>query len=220
MPTAIDNLIAGYQDFRSQYFGGTNSMFEKLVKFGQKPKVLIIACSDSRVDPAIVTNCQPGDLFVVRNVANLVPPYEHDNGYHGTSAALEFGVQALNIQHIIIFGHTECGGIRSLFEQANTATPSEFIAKWMELAKRAHDFVVEHDADKSIEQKTLLCGQLSLMNSLHNLHTFPWIKEKLQTKSLTIHAWNFDLETGIIHDFDANKNRFVELQASTLAPKE
>jgi carbonic anhydrase len=213
MPTALDNLIAGYQEFRSHYFNGTNIIFEKLVQFGQKPKVLIIACSDSRVDPAIVTNCQPGDLFVVRNVANLVPPYEHDNGYHGTSAALEFGVCGLEIQHIIVFGHTECGGIASLFAPNQGNMPSGFITKWMELAHRAHDFVMEHDADKPLEAKISLCSQLSLMNSLHNLRTFPWIQERIDAGKLSVHAWKFDLSTGIIHQFDAATNRFTELQA-------
>lgn len=112
MPKEIDRLVRGYQAFRSHYFNRDNPIFEKLVYHGQHPKALMIACSDSRVDPAIIMNAQPGDLFIIRNVANLVPPYEDDDTYHGTSAALEFGVCILNIRHIVIFGHTQCGGIR------------------------------------------------------------------------------------------------------------
>src|SRR5437879_1167433 len=107
MPKEIENLIQGYQRFRSHYFSDSNSTFEDLTRWGQRPKILMIACSDSRVDPALVMNCQPGDLFVIRNVANLVPPYEDDQSYHGTSAALEFGVCELDIRHIILFGHTQ-----------------------------------------------------------------------------------------------------------------
>ena len=208
----IENLIQGYQKFRKQYFSDSNSAFEDLVRWGQKPKILIIACSDSRVDPALVLNCQPGDLFVIRNVANLVPPYEDDQSYHGTSAALEFGVSGLGIQHIILFGHTQCGGIQALLESSDKQIKKKtFISKWMELARPAHEAILKFHEDKSLEDKTTLCGQYSLVNSLKNLETFPWIAERVHKGLLSLHAWNFNLSRGILERYNPEKNKFEDL---------
>jgi Carbonic anhydrase len=214
MANAIDFLIQGYQKFKAEYFEGTNAVFNETLRYGQQPKILVIACSDSRVDPALVTNCQPGDLFVVRNVANLVPPYEADNSYHGTSAALEFGVCGLGVQHIIVFGHTQCGGITSLFtEPSNTPqSPGGFIAKWMELAQSACQTVKERHSGTALQEQVTLCGQYSLIQSLKNLQTFPWIKERVAKGELNLHAWNFDLSSGTIRCFDPAHNEFVELK--------
>ena len=208
----IENLIQGYQKFRKHYFSDSNSAFEDLVRWGQKPKILMIACSDSRVDPALVLNCQPGDLFVIRNVANLVPPYEDDQSYHGTSAALEFGVSGLGIRHIILFGHTQCGGIQTLLENSGKEPKQKtFISKWMELARPAHDAILKFHGGKSLEDKTTLCGQYSLMNSLKNLETFPWIAERVHQGLLSLHAWNFDLSKGILERYNPEKNKFEDL---------
>ena len=212
MPKDINNLIQGYHKFRKNYFNDSNSSFEDLVRWGQRPKVLMIACSDSRVDPAVIMNCQPGDLFVIRNVANLVPPYEDDQAYHGTSAALEFGVCSLGIRHVILFGHTQCGGIQNLLEHsASEYTQKTFISKWMELAKPAHEAILKFHDEKSLEEKTTLCGQYSLINSLKNLETFPWIAEKVKNGTLFLHAWNFDLSKGILEVFDPELNGFRDL---------
>ncbi len=133
---AITPLIEGYKQFRSKYFGKSKSL-EKLVTHDQKPKILVISCSDSRVDPAIILGSKPGELFVVRNVANLVPPFESDLKHHGTSAALEFGVLDLEVKHIIVLGHTHCGGIRALMEAPENTPPSNFITAWMDIADSA-----------------------------------------------------------------------------------
>jgi carbonic anhydrase len=213
MSKDIENLIQGYHEFRRHYFNGQNSEFEKLVRYGQKPKVLVIACSDSRVDPALVMNSQPGDLFVIRNVANLVPPYEDDLSYHGTSAALEFGICGLGIRHVILFGHTQCGGIQALLERSpETCQGKSFINKWMELAKPAHEAVLEHHENLSFDEKTTLCGQYSLINSLQNLQTFPWITERVQQGTLFLHAWNFNMSEGILESFDFKDNCFKKIQ--------
>jgi len=215
MPKGLDLLVRGYKKFRKKYFKRKKDTFNDLVRHGQKPKILIIACSDSRVDPAILTNCQPGDLFVIRNVANLVPPFEEDNSYHGTSAALEFGVCNLEVKHIIVFGHTECGGIASLLAKAKDENNLKgFISKWIEIAQPAYKAVVEHHENSSIEEQSILCGQYSLMNSLRNLQTFPWIRDKVQDGTLVLHAWHFNLSTGMIKYFDSHKNDFFELKSA------
>ncbi len=214
MQKDILTLIEGYQKFREHYFDKDNSTFAELVHQGQKPKVLMIACSDSRVDPALVMNCQPGDLFVIRNVANLIPPYEEDQSYHGTSAALEFGICVLGIRHVILFGHTQCGGIQTLIEYSHESCGSKsFLTKWMELAKVAHEAIINYHPESSLEEKTTLCGQYSLINSLKNLQTFPWIAERVKQGSLSLHAWNFDISMGVLYEYDKEKNCFRTIES-------
>jgi carbonic anhydrase len=213
MPKDIENLLEGYQRFHEHYYNReSNVLFEDLVRWGQRPKILMVACSDSRVDPALVLNAQPGDLFMIRNVANLIPPFEDDQAYHGTSAALEFGICVLGIRHVVLFGHTQCGGIQSLLE-SSTQEPLQknFITKWMELARPAHQAILDFHADRSLEEKTKLCGQYSLINSLKNLLTFPWINERVHQKTLHLHAWNLDLAKGKLEAFDPEENCFKEI---------
>lgn len=222
MTKDIDTLLEGYQNFREHYYGESNLLFENLVRLGQRPKILMIACSDSRVDPALVLNSEPGDLFMIRNVANLIPPFEDDQAYHGTSAALEFGICVLGIRHVILFGHTQCGGIQSLFESSPQKPKQKgFITKWMELARPAHQAILDFHGTQPLETKVTLCGQYSLINSLKNLMTFPWISEKVQDGSLTLHAWNFDLTKGSLEAFDPQENCFKIINNSyvdTLTP--
>lgn len=212
MPKDIKQLIAGSQQFQQRYFTGNHSAYQRLVRDGQQPEILIVACSDSRVDPALVLNCEPGDLFVVRNVANLVPPYEIGNGYHGTSAALEFGVCELAVKHIIIFGHSQCGGIRALLTQPQTAPATTFTAKWMELAQPAYQFTMAQHPRGSIDEQCGICAQQALIYSLHNLQTFPWIAAQVHAEKLILHAWYFDLLTGITSGFDYAEQAFLALK--------
>lgn len=212
MPKEVKSLIEGYKKFKQHYFEKENPLFDELVREGQKPEILAIACSDSRVDPAIVTNCLPGELFVIRNVANLVPPYEENGGYHGTSAALEFGVCGLGVKHIIVFGHSQCGGIISLFEQPEYAQAEKgFLSKWMEIAKPTYEAAIEKVDGLSLQDQLIACGKNSIVSSLHNLRTFPWIREAEVKGDLQLHGWHFDLLTGVIKSFDAEKKAFVEL---------
>ncbi len=212
MPKEIEQLIHGYQVFQKQYFKQRNLLFDDLVRHGQRPKVLMIACSDSRVDPAIITNAQPGDLFVVRNVANLVPPYENDDTHHGTSAALEFAICGLGIRHIVVFGHSQCGGIQALMQSSATITGKDgFINKWMQLANPARQFVEQHYSQAPLEKQVEVCCQQSLMRSLENLKTFPWIDEKIKQHELFLHAWYFDLSSGVIQCFDEQQTMWRPL---------
>ena len=211
MTEEIQKIVDGYKEFKKEYFQEKNHEFKELVDNGQKPKILVIACSDSRVDPAIVTNSKPGDLFVIRNVANLVPPYEPDNGYHGTSAALEFGVCMLKVEHIIIFGHTQCGGINSIISPDNPTQPMPFIKNWMQIARPTCLSAIETNPNLNQEKLGEVCGQHSLINSLKNLKTFPWINEKVAEGTLSLHAWNFDLPTGTIQVYKEDMETFSTL---------
>lgn len=217
MPKSIDSLIEGYKKFQEQYYDGTCEIFEDLVRKGQNPKVLMVACSDSRVDPALVMNCKPGDLFVVRNVANLVPPYEADNSYHGTSAALEFAICNLQIHHVVIFGHSQCGGIQTLVNHVeNEHPPYSFVTKWMELAQSACDQTFEKHGDATSEEKAHYCGHYAIINSLNNLMTFPWIAKGVKDQTLFIHGWFFNLSTGIIDAYNFESGQFEELGEKSL----
>lgn len=210
MSTEIKYLTAGYKKFREKYFSGKNPLFADL-KTGQNPKIMVIACSDSRVDPSIILNCKPGDLFVVRNVANLIPPFEDDSGHHGTSAALEFAVCGLEVAHIIIFGHSNCGGINSLISNPVQIKQGSFISRWMELAQPAYQKTIQTYPTSSIAEKTNHCAHFALIHSLQNLQSFPWIKSKIKAGKLSLHSWYFNIETGVIEEFDPETGAFSEL---------
>lgn len=206
----IEKLINGTKEFRKKYFEIDNKLFQELSTFGQNPKIMVVSCSDSRVDPATIFNCQPGQLFVIRNVASLVPPCQIDNAYHGTTAAIEFGTRLLQVEHIIIFGHRHCGGIQALIEDGNYSKNSyTFIAKWMEIARPARDKALQEARDT--QEALVLCEHYALINSFNNLRTFPWIEERIKNGSLHIHAWYFDLTTGIIQRYDPNTQTWQPL---------
>lgn len=207
----IEYLIKGYTEFHKKYFQENTYLYNKLDKEGQDPRVLMIACCDSRVDPAIVLKCAPGDLFVIRNVANLIPPYEIDSHYHGTSAAIEFAMNSLNVEHIIVFGHSECGGIKYLMNNSRKVKPRSFISQWLKIARPAYDKTSLIANDMPIESQIEICARFSIIDSLKNLMTFPWIKKKVEEELLYIHGWYIDLQTGTILDYNAEEDRFNEL---------
>ncbi len=203
-------LIEGFQRFRERHFAEGGGQFQDLVQFGQTPKALVVACCDSRVDPALVLDCEPGDLFVVRNVANLVPPAENQGHYHGTSAALEFGVRNLGVQHIIVLGHAQCGGIHALLE-GSVDKDESFIAGWMEIADAARKQVEQEFANASDKARHRACEQQGILVSLNNLMTFSWIRERVEQGNLSLHGWYFDIERGELLGYDASDGKFQTL---------
>lgn len=153
------HLIEGFRRFREQHFTHDDALYRQLVAQGQTPKILVIACCDARVDPAIVLDCAPGDLFVIRNVANLVPPAGTLSGHHGTSSALEYGVRNLGVQHIIVLGHAQCGGIRTLVEAGGSNNPDSFIDDWMHLVEDARAAVERDMPDAPLDDRLEACEQ-------------------------------------------------------------
>lgn len=208
----IEDLVSGFRRFQQHYYGERRDFVERLVRHGQAPKVMVVACSDSRVDPAIVTDCDPGDLFVVRNVANLVPPYETGGGYHGTSAALEFAVRYLHVEHIIVMGHARCGGIRALLGDIRfDGSAGQFITPWMSIVDQARrDVAITHAADDS-EARAAACEQAAVRISLDNLRSFPFVCEAVAGGKLQLHGWYFDLERGELHGYEAGTGRLLTL---------
>jgi carbonic anhydrase len=209
--TSPEDLINGFHRFREQHFADDDALYRQLVQEGQTPKILVVACCDSRVDPALVLNCEPGDLFVIRNVANLVPPDESlSSGRHGTSAALDYGVRTLGIEHIIVLGHAHCGGIGALMQGKRTEGDS-FINSWMRLAEEALSKVDQKQPLITEEQRQRACEQQAILSSLENLMSFDWIKERVAQGTLALHGWYFDLEHGELLGYDAATDNFCVL---------
>lgn len=205
-----DQLVAGFKRFREQSLADKDAQFHDLVQFGQTPSTLVVGCCDSRVDPALILDCAPGDLFVIRNVANLVPPAENQGQYHGTSAALEFGVRNLAVQHIIVLGHAQCGGIHALLE-GGVAQDDTFIAEWMKIADAARKQIEQEFSGASSEVRHRACEQQAILVSLGNLMTFSWIRERVEQGSLTLHGWYFDIEHGELLGYNPASGRFEAL---------
>jgi carbonic anhydrase len=197
----LTELLAGYSRFRKLYASEESSVMEHLSFHGQKPEVMVIACSDSRVDPAIILQCHPGDLFVVRNVAAIIPPFEKDSGYHGTSAALEFGVRFLKVKHVILLGHSQCGGIQTLLNKSSVME-SDFIHKWVSILKNAREGCESVDG----------CAKKALTVSYKNCLSFPWIQSAVNEQRLQIHRWFFQIRTGEILTYLQSKNDYEPLQ--------
>lgn len=206
------NLVEGFQRFRKQHFERNDSLYQQLVKQGQTPKTLVIACCDSRVDPALVLDCAPGDLFVIRNVANLVPPSENRAGHHGTTAAIEYAIRILEVQHIIVLGHAHCGGINTLVKTGGVSNPDSYMADWMCLAESARASVMAEMPNASQEEQIRNCEQRAILVSLENLVTFSWIKERVENGALTLHGWYFDIEQGQLLHFNTTTSRFEALR--------
>jgi carbonic anhydrase len=189
-------LIEGYQNFISGEFEQQKTRYGQLAEAGQKPEIMVIACCDSRAAPETVFDCEPGELFVVRNVANLVPPYRPDGEYHGTSAALEFAVQALRIRNIVVMGHGRCGGITAALDPAaEPLSPGDFIGKWVSLLGLATETVAGAANMTASERQTAL-ERISIRNSIANLRTFPCISILQARGELLLHGAWFDISTG------------------------
>ncbi len=211
MSSSPQKLIEGFLRFREQHLVRDDGLFQQLVAQGQNPKTLVVACCDSRVDPALVLDCAPGDLFVIRNVANLVPPAEGRIGHHGTSAALEFGVRNLGVQHIIVMGHAHCGGIRRLVETGGLNNPDSFIDDWIHLLESARAGVAQDMPDAPLDEQARACEQRAILISLQNLMTFPWVRERVERGALSLHGWYFDIEHGQLLRYNTSTNAFESL---------
>lgn len=191
----ILKLLIGFRHFREKFFQGENSTYEKLSNSGQAPKTLVIGCSDSRVDPAIISGAGPGDLFVVRNVANLVPPFETGGGRHGVSAAIEFAVVNIKVENVIVLGHRQCGGIRALMFPEETKAGG-FVHSWMQVAEPAKERALEFTGSGDPNILWRNCELESIRTSLDNLRTFPFVQEAIRDRGLTLMGLYFDIEKG------------------------
>jgi carbonic anhydrase len=189
----MDELIAGYRRFRAGTWPAERNRFEELSQVGQNPRALVIACSDSRTDPQMVFNAAPGELFVIRNVANLVPPYGPDDQPHGVSAAIEYAVRALRVRTIVVMGHAMCGGINALIN-GTPAEVSDFVGQWVRIAEPARVRAMAAPPERRLDA----CERESVRLSVENLMTFPWIKDAVVAGELKLHGCFFDIRSGIL----------------------
>lgn len=193
----MQRLLDGYRRFRTDTWPAERARYEALAKWGQSPETLIVACSDSRVDPQTVFGAVPGEMFVVRNVAALVPAYHPDAGYHGTSAALEFGVRVLGVSRIVVLGHALCGGVKAMVEGAPEEA-RDFVQPWVAMAKPVLESVPE-GADRLARAEAAV-----VRLSLDNLMTFPWIQDAVAAGKLEVHGFRFDIHTGVLDRLGQN----------------
>ncbi len=205
------DLIDGHREFRTKKFAEVNERYRRLAEQGQSPETMIIACCDSRVAPETIFNSQPGEIFVVRNVANLVPPYEPDGHYHSTSAALEFAVQSLKVKNIVVLGHGRCGGIAAaLNPSAEPLSPGDFIGKWMELLSPPAKTVAANEWMTKGEQQTAL-EHISIRYSINNLRTFPCVSILENRQRLALHGAWFDISEGVLWTMDPESGDFAPI---------
>lgn len=210
----IAQFIAGFRRFQEKYFSEDRALFEQL-RHGQRPRTMIVACADSRVDPTLLMGAEPGDVFVVRNVANLVPPHEPGGSFASVPAALEFAVLSLKVEHLIVLGHAQCGGIAALMNE--TGNGSEFIGKWVGIARRARDQVLVDLRAKPPALQARACEQAAILVSLENLMTYPWIAKRVAAGVLHLHGWYFDIAQGELLSYNPACNGFESIQVDTAA---
>jgi carbonic anhydrase len=192
-------LLDGYHAFRTGRLRLEQARYRELAERGQSPEIMVVGCCDSRVSPEVIFDAGPGELFVVRNVANLVPPYAPDGAYHGVSAALEYAVEVLRVRHIVVLGHARCGGVRAFAEDA---PPGDFIGKWISLLAPAAQLAGERGANSGDDYLTRL-EQASIVNSLGSLMTFPVVSAAVAARRIALHGAFFDVATGVLSVRDA-----------------
>ena len=208
-------LIDGYSAFSSGRLRAEQDRYRELAERGQQPEIMVIGCCDSRVSPEVIFDAGPGELFVVRNVANLVPPFETAGTYHGVSAALEFGVGALKIRHIVVLGHAHCAGVRAFAEDAEPISPGDFIGRWMSLMAPAAEKVGPRGGMSRAEYLERM-EQASIVNTLDNLMTFPRLKRLIERGDVLTHGAYFGVATGELSVLDKASGEFRPVKPKDL----
>ena len=205
----VEKLIRGNKKFQNTKFPKLEGKFEDLVLNGQKPDVLFIGCSDSRVVPDLIVNSKPGDMFIIRNIGNFVPPYKNDNDFHGTSAAIEYAVSVLNVKDIIVCGHSHCGACAALYQDLRNEEHLVHVSKWLELGKKAIDssFFTTSCEEKK-EEILRATEKQSIRHQLENLLSYPEIFRKVKNEELGLHGWYYRIEDGCIESYDGENDIF------------
>jgi carbonic anhydrase len=211
MSSFPQDLIAGYRSFSAQRLPTEQSRFRELAERGQSPEVMVIGCCDSRVSPEVIFDAGPGELFVVRNVANLVPVYQPDSGAHGVSAALEYAVSVLRVKHIVVLGHAQCGGIRAFVDKTAPLSPGDFIGKWMAMFIKPGE-QVERREHETTQEFTVRIEKAAVFRSLENLMTFPFVRTLVEKGGLNLHGAYFGVAEGTLFVLDQASKEFRSLR--------
>ncbi len=208
----IDRLIEGYHKFHRTTFVTQRRRYESLAAEGQKPKILIISCSDSRVSPSIVFNTPPGAIFEARNIANIVPPYHPDGGPRSIGAAVEYAVKVLNVTDIVIQGHARCGGVQALVNNGNGLPDNDYLKPWVEVAAPARKLLPPNFETLGEAEKRRLSEQAVIQNGMMNLSGYPWVRERMEEGKLRIHGMHFDFEDGRLTRLDHESGEWVAVK--------
>jgi carbonic anhydrase len=218
---ALERLLKGFADFRLGYYRDHLDLFEKLASEGQSPRILIVACADARVDPGILTQTKPGDIFTVRNVAAMVPPAQvpPDRRHHGTSAAIEFAVRGLGVEHVVVLGHALCGGVAALVDGPQSPFASyDYLSTWTSIAQAVREAAVRELEGRPRPSVQRAVEQAVVLNSVSNLMSFRWIAEKVKAGQLDLHAWWFNMQEGQLYAFNQDKIAFEPVLGVQLTP--
>ena len=201
------HLIDGYRTFASQRLPTEQTRYRELSERGQSPAVMVIGCSDSRVSPEVIFDAGPGELFVVRNVANLVPVFQPDGDAHGVSAALEFAVQVLKVKHIVVLGHAQCGGIKAFIDDIDPLSPGDFIGRWMQMFIKPGEKVSQREHE-SRQDFTTRIEKAAVFRSLENLMTFPFVRNAVERGDMSLHGAYFGVAEGSLFVLDPAAKEF------------
>jgi carbonic anhydrase len=211
MASFPQHLLEGYRTFTSQRLPTEQTRYQELSERGQSPAVMVIGCCDSRVSPEVIFDAGPGELFVVRNVANLVPVYQPDGGAHGVSAALEYAVNVLRIKHVVVLGHAQCGGIRAFIDNIEPLSPGDFIGRWMAMFIKPGE-VVEQRARETMQEFTVRIEKI--FRSLENLMTFPFVRTRVERGEMHLHGAYFGVAEGSLFVLDQAAKEFHSVKGS------
>ena len=205
----IDELIEGNLAFQNSSFKYFKEDFDALVQKGQCPEVLFIGCSDSRVVPDLIVHSKPGDMFILRNIGNFVPPFKADNDYHGSAAVIEYALCILNVKHIIICGHSYCGACQALYQELDDGIGTIHMRRWLKLGEEAKTYVLQNFSDTLPKEEIFReTEKASVLYQLRNLLTYPEVKKRIEQNNLEIHGWYYKIEDGTIETYDQRKKRF------------
>ncbi|MGP2657339.1 carbonic anhydrase [Malaciobacter sp. WC5094] len=210
----LKQLIKGHKKFQENKVPKWQDELNELVVNGQKPEVLFVGCSDSRLTPDLMLNTKPGDMFILRNVGNFIPPFKHDEDFHGSAAAIEYAVAVLGVKHIIVCGHTHCGACRSLYEydQIPDTDSLVHVKTWLKLGMAAKEKTLADKRFNTEEEMYRVTERNSVKQQLKNLLTYPDVKRKLESDELQIHGWHYDVQNGQIDYLDNEEKKFKPLK--------
>jgi carbonic anhydrase len=210
--TPVERLISGYRAFRRTTFPRERRRYQNLTINGQSPKVMLIGCSDSRVSPTTILSAAPGEIFIARNVANIVPPYDPDSKPRSIGAAVEYAIKVLNVTDIIIKGHARCGGVAALVSRGEGLPPTDYLKPWVEVAEPARALLPANFESLGPDEKRTASERAVIQNSIMNLSGFPWVRERLEAGTLKIHGWHFDMHDGLLTVLDHESGEWRPLK--------
>lgn len=205
----MEKLISGIHRFRKEYWSENRELFERLAEHGQSPEALFVTCCDSRVIPTVITHGRPGDLFIVKNMGNFVPPYS-ENPLDGTgvAAAIEYAVEHLHVRDLIVCGHSDCGAIKALYKDGSAFASTPHIAEWLRNGERTLEVVSANYPGLTREERLAVTSEENVLVQMENLRTYPVVMKAAREGRLHVHAWFFEIGTGTVHRYDPEKGQY------------